>query len=251
MSTPKPAILLIPGAWHQGEAWEPVTNILQGQGYYVEPVTLPSAGGPPSTSVADDAAYIRINHLESLVAQGREVIIVMHSYGGVPGTESVKGLARKDIAAQGKPGGVIALVYTAAFMIAGGQTLAESLPSDSPSLINQTMDGDVTQPNDPRFHFYNDLDDETAAKYVDALVHHAMPSFITPSTYEAYRDVPATYLFCERDEAIRPNFQREMVANAGDNVVRTYTCTSGHSPMLSVPEKVFEVIHDTAILAQS
>lgn len=140
MSTPKPAILLIPGAWHQGEAWKPVTNILQEQGYYVEPVTLPSAGGPPSTSVADDAAYIRGNHLESLVAQGREVIIVMHSYGGVPGTESVKGFARKDIAAQGKPGGVIALVYTAAFMIAGGQTLAESLPSDSPSLINQVMD---------------------------------------------------------------------------------------------------------------
>ncbi|KAJ5768494.1 hypothetical protein N7533_001077, partial [Penicillium manginii] len=250
MPTSKPAILLIPGAWHQSECWKPVTNLLEGEGYYVEPVTLPSAGGPPSTSVADDAAYIRSNYLESLVAQGREVIIVMHSYGGVPGTESVKGFARKDIAAQGKSGGVIALVYTTAFLIPGGQSVAESLPSDSPTIISPVMDGDATQANDPRFHFYNDLDDETAAKHVDALVHHAMPSFLSPFTYEAYRDVPTTYLFCERDQAIRPDFQREMVANAGDNVVRTYTCASGHSPMLSVPEKVVEVINDTAILVR-
>lgn len=140
MSTPKPAILLIPGAWHQGESWKPVTSILQDQGYYVEPVTLPSAGGPPSTNAADDAAYIRSMHLEGLVAQGREVIIVMHSYGGVPGTESVKGFARKEIAAQGKAGGVIALVYTTAFMIPEGQTLAGSLPCDTPILISPDMD---------------------------------------------------------------------------------------------------------------
>lgn len=118
-------------------------------------------------------------------------------------------------------------------------------------VLTNLEQGDATRANDPRFHFYNDLDDETAAKYVDALVHHAMPCFITPITYEAYRDVPATYLICERDEAIRPDFQRAMVANAGDSVVRTYTCASGHSPMLSVPDKVFEVIHDTAMLAQS
>lgn len=137
----KPVILLVPGAWHQGQSWRLVTELLQGQGYQVEPVTLPSAGGPPSTTALDDAEYIQRTYLEGLIAQGREVIIVMHSYSGVPGTECVKGFARKDIAAQGKPGGVIALVYVAAFLIPAGQSLAMSLPSDSPKLIKP---GDVS-----------------------------------------------------------------------------------------------------------
>ncbi|KAJ5572991.1 hypothetical protein N7450_009975 [Penicillium hetheringtonii] len=245
MSIPQPVILLIPGAWHQAECWESVSTLLQDQKYPVVSVTLPSAGGPTSSTIADDAAYIRSKYLDVLVDQGHEVIIVMHSYGGIPGTESVKGRARKDVVAQGKSGGVIALVYVTAFLIPAGQSLSETLPSDSPSL------GDATQPNDPRFHFYNDLDDETAAKCMDALVHHSLPSFVTPLTYEAYRDVPVSYLLCERDEAILPAFQKQMAAFPGNGAVRTYTCMSGHSPMISMPEKVVDVIQDTAAVVKA
>lgn len=108
----------------------------------------------------------------------------------------------------------------------------------------------ATQPANPRFHFYNDLNDEVATRCVDALVHHAMPCFLSPLTYEAYRDIPSTYLICERDEAILPPFQRTMIATAGDSIVRTYSCEAGHSPMMSAPEKVADVIDDTAILAR-
>lgn len=113
------------------------------------------------------------------------------------------------------------------------------------------VQSDATHPSDPRNQFYNDLDDETAARYVDSLVHHAMPAFLTPLTYEAYRDVPTSYLLCEHDKAIRPDFQKKMATSLGEGVVRTYTCASGHSPMLSMPEKVVDVIHDTLIVASA
>jgi hypothetical protein len=85
----------------------------------VKTLTLLSVGGPTSTTVADDAAYIQKNYLDDLNFQGREVVVVMHSYRGTPGTESVKGRTRRDIAVQGKKGGVVALVYMAAF-VGGG-----------------------------------------------------------------------------------------------------------------------------------
>lgn len=128
MTTPKPTILLIPGAWHQGSTFEPVANIFRARGYEAETITLPSAGGPASTTAYDDAAYIQNTYLKPLVGQEKEVVLVMHSYAGVPGTESVKGFARKDIAAQGKKGGVISLIYQAAFLLPGGASIESFLP---------------------------------------------------------------------------------------------------------------------------
>jgi hypothetical protein len=126
--TTKPTILLIPGAWHTGSTFEPVANILRAQGYQAEPVTLPSAGGPTSATAYDDAEHIQKTYLNDLVAQGKEVILVMHSYGGIPGTECVKGFARSHLAAQGKKGGVVSLIYQSAFIVPAGASVESFLP---------------------------------------------------------------------------------------------------------------------------
>jgi pimeloyl-ACP methyl ester carboxylesterase len=85
MSLPKPTILLIPGAWHRGSTFEPVAALLRTQGYPVKILTLLSVGGPTSTTVADDAAYIQRN----LISQGKEVVVVMHSYGTIPSVPTI------------------------------------------------------------------------------------------------------------------------------------------------------------------
>jgi pimeloyl-ACP methyl ester carboxylesterase len=136
MSLPKPTILLIPGAWHRGSTFEPVAALLRTQGYPVETITLLSVGGPTSTTVADDAAYIQKRYLDDLISQEKEVVVVMHSYGGIPGTESVQGRTRRDIAAQGKKGGVVALVYMAAFLISAGQSVDSFLPGGAASIMD-------------------------------------------------------------------------------------------------------------------
>lgn len=163
MSTEKPTILLIPGAWHKASSFEPVAAILRSQGYHVETTTLLSAGGPTSATVADDAEDIRQKNLNDLVAQGKEVVVVMHSYGGIPGTESVKGLARKDRAARNEKGGVIALVYIAAFLIPAGQSVESFMPGG----LDPAMTIDVSDSSLPKRWSRN------RALNVDSGRHHA------------------------------------------------------------------------------
>ncbi|KAL4792609.1 hypothetical protein BDV19DRAFT_368157 [Aspergillus venezuelensis] len=116
----KPTILLIPGAWHDGSIYHPLTTILRSRGFDAEPITLPSLGGPPSTSAYDDANYIQEKYLTPLINEGKEALIVVHSYAGVPGTECVRGFTRKDLEEQGKIGGVVGLVYIAASVVPKG-----------------------------------------------------------------------------------------------------------------------------------
>lgn len=101
----------------------------------METLTLLSVGGPTSTTVSDDAAYIQKRYLDDLISQGKEVVVVMHSYGGIPGTESVKGRTCRDMAAQAKKGGVVALIYMAAFLISAGQSVDSSLPDGAASIM--------------------------------------------------------------------------------------------------------------------
>ncbi|CEL06415.1 hypothetical protein ASPCAL07520 [Aspergillus calidoustus] len=154
MALSKPTILLIPGAWHRGSTWERVAALLRTQVYPVETLTLPSAGGPTSTTVADDAAYIQKRYLDDLIYQGKDVVVVMHSYGGIPGTESVKGRTRKDVAVQDRKGGVVALVYVAAFIISAGQSIDSWLPDGAASIM--TFDGEKSYFANPLPYFYND-----------------------------------------------------------------------------------------------
>ena len=61
-----------------------------------------------------------------------------------------------------------------------------------------------------------------------------------PQFLESEITVPKLYLLTERDQTIPPAFQEVMVQiGKFDKVVRL---ESGHSPFLSVPEKVVEAI---------
>lgn len=93
--------------------------------------------------------------------------------------------------------------------------------------------------------FYNDVPPETAQKFGSLLQHHAWPTFTTPLSYAAYRDVPSTYLICEQDAAIPLPGQQAMVAFGGENLTRV-VCSAGHSPMLSMPETVVNLIRNAA-----
>lgn len=97
--------------------------------------------------------------------------------------------------------------------------------------------------SDPGARFYNDLDAETTARCLAEIApYQAKPTIFTPVTYEAYRDVPSTYLFCEKDAAMPFDLQKAMVTTAGEDLIKSYTCGAGHLPMLGTPQIVFDVI---------
>lgn len=64
-------------------------------------------------------------------------------------------------------------------------------------------------------------------------------------TYPAYKHIPSTYLLCEKDNAIPLAAQEGMLAGT-DVKFDVERCAAGHSPFLSMPEFVAEVVRRAA-----
>lgn len=127
MSSDQPVFVFAPGAWHTPDCFEIVQGKLDKQGYTTSAVAYPSVGAePPTRSLFDDAAALRRDILVQ-TTQGKQVIVVVHSYGGLVGAEAVKGLGYKQRKAEGKTGGVTLLVYLSAFVTPKGMSILKML----------------------------------------------------------------------------------------------------------------------------
>lgn len=123
----RPVFVLAPGAWHTPDCFDIIQDKLHAQGYETRAVAYPSVGAePPNKGLYDDAALLRAD-IEAQVNQGRQVIVVVHSYGGLVGAEAVKGLGYKQRQAKGESGGVTLLVYLAAFVTPVGMSILNLL----------------------------------------------------------------------------------------------------------------------------
>ena len=125
-----PVIVLVPGAWHSPIHYGLLIAQLNKQGYVVVTDKLPSVGSstPRSQSVANDSAYIKSKLLTPLLDAGKDILLLMHSYGGCPGADAAKGLSKSERTAAGKKGGIIGLVFMCAFVANEGDSLKSKLP---------------------------------------------------------------------------------------------------------------------------
>lgn len=123
----KPTIVFTPGAWHGPQSFDLVRAGLTLKGYPSEAITLPSVGAEPATvTLNEDAAVLR-ETLTTLADAGKQIVLVVHSYGGMVGSNAVKDLGWQQRAAANKKGGVIMMVYLAAFAAPGGTSLVDML----------------------------------------------------------------------------------------------------------------------------
>jgi pimeloyl-ACP methyl ester carboxylesterase len=121
----KPTIVFAPGAWHTPDCFDMVRSQLHQRGWETEAVTYPSVGAePPTKGLVEDAAAVRAT-LEKLADDGKDIVLVVHSYGGLVGQNAVEGLGVKQRQAAGKRGGVINFVYLAAFVAPKGACIKE------------------------------------------------------------------------------------------------------------------------------
>jgi pimeloyl-ACP methyl ester carboxylesterase len=128
MST-KPTIVLIPGAWHTTEGFGPLKSFLEKAGYPTKAVDLPSAGAHPGhPNFNQDVAEIRKVVLD-LIDEGKEVVVVMHSFGSVVGSEALRDLGKGDREAAGKTGAVIKCVFIGILLPELGKAMYETYMS--------------------------------------------------------------------------------------------------------------------------
>ena len=104
-------------------------DLAEEQGYPTVCPQLPSFDAKDTKiSLPEDAACIKAELQKLVEEQGKDVIVVMHSYGGVVGTEAVhESFGKKHREAKGLIGGVIRLLYLCAFVLREGASLATAL----------------------------------------------------------------------------------------------------------------------------
>lgn len=136
MPNAKPAILLVHGAWHLPSAYDYLVPHLAKAGYEVERVTLPSVStNTPLPDKSQDVAAVRAS-IQSLAEADKDVVLVVHSYGGIPGSDAAEGMAKEARAATGKRGGIVHIVYLTAFVCAERECLVDAQRGEHADFID-------------------------------------------------------------------------------------------------------------------
>jgi pimeloyl-ACP methyl ester carboxylesterase len=213
-------VLLVHGAWHGSWCWERLAPELSAQGWNVATVDLPSAAVEDAGLYAD-ARAIR----ERLASMDGPVVVLAHSYAGLPATEAAAGVDN-----------VSQLIYLSAFQLDEGASLAGA------AQLRLAGNGTLQPPEDPIDRFYGGVRREVADRAVARLVPQATRSFTEPLTAAAWETIPSTYLICEDDRAIPAVMQESMAVRA----TTVHRFASGHSPFLSMPTQLARLITTAA-----
>ena len=121
MASTRPFFVIVPGGSQNPTHYGYLAHLLQLAGYPTYSALLPSVGASEKVTTEDDMAYIRDRMiLPILEHEEHDVILVMHSYAGVPGSAAALGLGKKERVAQGKKAGVIGQIFYAAMLLKGG-----------------------------------------------------------------------------------------------------------------------------------
>lgn len=244
MSQVKPTIVFIPGAWHTSACYSAVASLLEAAGYPTKLVDLKSVGGEPIPGFEPDVRAIR-TAIEFACNADNDVILFMHSYAGVCGSEAVKDLDKASRRKEGKKGGVIHLIYCCAFVLPEGMHLMTPLNDTDLPWMDTEDNKMVTHALTPEKIFYNDMAETEQQQWAAQLKPFSYKCFYSKLTYVGWRDIPGTYIYCLQDQAIPIDAQRSMVAGSGVQF-REETLDASHSPFLSMPNKVAAAVRRAA-----
>lgn len=150
-----PTVLIVHGSWHTPSHYHPLIHALTAKGFPTICPPHPSCSNelPLTASLVEDVANIRAIALD-LISHGHSIIAIMHSYGGVVGTEALAGLSSHSRAAKGDTGGVTALIYMTSFLIPIGASLDTPFGNRPPPIVLEGEDG-MRRMDDPWLRFYS------------------------------------------------------------------------------------------------
>ena len=220
----KPSIVFAHGLWADGSCFSKVIKLLQADGYEV------IATQNQLNSVEDDAAAVRT----SFNRVSGPIVLVGHSYGGTV------------ITAAGTDERVGALVYICAIAPDEGETSqAEQDKHPATAVFNhvELVDGRVWLKPSGTAEFCGDLSDEEQ-KLVFATQGAPLAELFTqPVRGAAWKTKPTYYILGLDDRTVHPDLQHFVSKRMNAKVTELQ---SSHVPMLSQPQRVYEVIREAA-----
>ncbi|KAF3385268.1 hypothetical protein F1880_001789 [Penicillium rolfsii] len=248
MESAKPVIVIVPGSYHRPIHYRKIIDPLRAQGYEVLSFDLAVCGGEeldPELSFFDDAALIK-EHLLPLLDEGKEAVIVSHSYGSLPVSALVDGQTVAERAEKGLKGGIAAVINIAGFVFpVRGKSIFGNEQNPPPPPYQIWKDGIAHLLDAAKSIFFSDVAPEEADDaWARLRKKQTTKSFDTwPLCVESEYRCHKTYVLCENDTAVPPAFQEQMAGLGGFDVVRV---KSGHAPFLTIPEEVVAAVSRVA-----
>ena len=189
--------VLVHGAWHRGELFEPTAAPIKAAGHEVYLPTLYGNGVNDSRNVGLDDV------IENAIAYFTEhdiadAVVMGHSYAGMVITALADRIPQR----------IRRLVYWNAFVPLDGESLNDLVPPHYAELFDQLVadDGGVELPfNVWREAFINDGSLEQAKSAYTQLSPHPYKTFTDPirlSKSPAEIDIPKSYINCTEDTAL-------------------------------------------------
>ncbi|KAF5252339.1 hypothetical protein FANTH_2639 [Fusarium anthophilum] len=249
-STQKPTILLVHGAWHGSWAWKYQIPELESLGYATQNLDLPSASGVAGKTQLDDAAHVR-SVLEPLLAEGKQVVMLAHSYGGPIGCGAITGLSITERADNNLPGGVLGLIVLCGYIFPGGMDQGAVIRSlgGLPYVNWDTPSPGLFVTKDPSSLFYRpDVSNEQAQWALSQLQPQSMAANMGIVPPQVWQEDPykgrLAYIKATEDVVIPLSDQESMIASSGGSEAwKTRVLEgSGHSPQISRPREVAQAV---------
>ncbi|MGC1297745.1 MAG: alpha/beta hydrolase [Alloacidobacterium sp.] len=218
-------VVLVHGAWADGSCWNNVILPLRRLGLRITCAPI------PLTSLTDDiAALARV--LERTTGP---VVLVGHAYGGAviagPYNDRVK-----------------SLVYVAALAPDEGETVADvfyrAAPHPNAPQLTPDEHGFIWMPEEGfRQAVAHKVPQDLATIMFAVQRPIALPCIQEKAPVPSWKTKPSWFLLAEEDRMISPETQRYMATRMGANI-RSHQVD--HSPMLTAPDLVVEVLLDAA-----
>ncbi|MCJ1386030.1 hypothetical protein MMC17_009155 [Xylographa soralifera] len=241
MAQSKPAYVFVGGVSHTPAFFENLIKQMTIHGYESTAVAFPTCGEhTEDVKQWDEVRAIQNAASTFLDGKNQDVVLVLHSYGGWPGSRAVKGLDKETRQKNGEATGIVEIVFLAAFL----------LPDDAPMAGYSylppwlTVENGCRKPNESSIPLlFSDMDVDAQKHWLSEFAWHRN-DFTAETVPDApwHLSVPKTYIITTDDKTATVQFQFQMLQAVIDKTWSIKSIKAGHEPFLSQPANLAKVI---------
>jgi pimeloyl-ACP methyl ester carboxylesterase len=236
----KPTVILVHGAFSNGQVWGYVAGKLRAAGRSVVTIDLPGRSGAPMAADQVSLDLYRDTVVQALGNISGPAVLVGHSFAGIVIAAVAEQVPEK----------IKTLVFTAAYLPQDGDSLLSLAQQDHDARIGQhlTIDkerGIAAVEYSARAElFANDGPEPLKAKLPDLILDEPAAPLVTPVrvTAERFGRVDKIYVSTQVDQVISPAFQAQMISRTP--VRKVVSLQTGHLPFLTDVEGMSQAIEN-------
>ncbi|CAI6081693.1 unnamed protein product [Clonostachys chloroleuca] len=238
-------VVIVPGSFSIPSLYDSFVEDLEKNGVRAVVVKLASVGRKETPGTLSDDVDAISEVVTPLLDAGQEVVLLTHSYGGVPGSQSLEKLSDKARRANGGKG-IKKIIYMASVILPVGTSNMDATRASIPDWMTFEEHYMVLDTAEVAKITFSDMTAEEGLALAKNMDVQSIASFEEKLSYPGYNDVDEVhYILCEEDKVIPPQFQEAMLellktSRGKDSIV--HRLKSGHAPSTSQSGNVVDIV---------